>query len=194
MFQHEVVFMRSLFCALACAIALCGCQSIQTASPTTTSFDAAAAGFIKKKGEAKIEGHAFWRDDKGGTTNAAGEIVRLVPVTAYSRERFAALYRGQRSIPANQIAQATSDPQYAEYTRTTRAESSGKFEFEDVAPGEYFVVSQVRYKDKDAFFHLQSGIYNQYVRTGNDGGAMFETVTVTGKEEKAIKLVLTNDR
>ena len=186
--------MRSFFHALACALALAGCQSVQSPPPTVSSFDAAEAAFIKKKGETKIEGHAFWRDDKGGTTNAAGEIVRLVPVTAYSRERFAALYRGQRSIPANQIAQAGSDPQYADYTRTTRAESSGRFEFENVAPGEYFVASQVRYKDKDAFFHLQSGIYNQYMRTGNDGGAMFETVTVTGKEEKAIKLVLTNDR
>lgn len=29
---------------------------------------------------------------------------------------------------------------------------------------------------------------------GQAGGAMFETVNVTGKEEKPIKLVLTNDR
>ena len=187
--------MRSLFPALAFALALAGRQSVQTATPVaSSSFDASEAAFSKTKGETKIEGHAFWRDDKGGAINAAGEIVRLVPVTAYSRERFAALYRGQRSIPASQISQAPSDPQYADYTRTTRAESSGRFEFEGVAPGDYFVASQVRYKDKDSFVHLQSGAFNQYLRMGNDGGAMFEKATVTGKEEKAIKLVLTNDR
>ena len=116
--------MRSLFPALAFALA--GCQSVQTTpQPIATSFDASEAGFIKKKGETKIEGHAFWRDDKGGTTNAAGEIVRLVPATSYSRERFAALYRGQRSIPANQISQAPSDPQYADYTRRARNRTAG---------------------------------------------------------------------
>ena len=41
---------------------------------------------------------------------------------------------------------------------------------------------------------MNFGSFHQRMRTGNDGGAMFETVTVSGKEEKPIKLVVTNDR
>lgn len=185
------------FAALAAVAVLGGCQSVRTTSAPPVAaapFDAAEAAFIRKQGTTKIEGHAFWRDEKGGVINAAGEIVRLVPVTAYSRARFAVLYRGQRSIPAGQIEQAPADPQYAEYTRTTRAGAKGRFEFEDVAPGEYFVAAQVRYQDKDTYVHLQAGAFHRFMRMGSDGGAMFETVKVTGKEEKAIKLVLTNDR
>ena len=104
--------MRSIATVLAGALALAGCQSSgRTPAPvaTTAAFDPAQAAFIKKHGETKIEGHAFWRDDEGGTTNAAGEIIRLVPATVYARERFAALYHGQRSIPASQIQQAPAD-------------------------------------------------------------------------------------
>jgi hypothetical protein len=188
--------MRSILPILVSALALSGCQSTSqsVAVATVSPFNPAEAAFIKKPGAATISGHAFWRDDNGGTVNAAGKTIRLVPATAYARQRFATLYRGQRSIPASQIQQTTPDPQYAEYTHTTRAESSGRFEFENVAAGEYFVTAQVRYRDKSQFVHLQAGAYNNYLRMGNDGGAMYETVNVTGKEEKPIKLVVTNDR
>ena len=189
--------MRRLSLLMLCALALTGCRSTaETSAPiaTTAAFDANEAAFIKKTGTTKISGHAFWRDDNGDTMNAAGEIIRLVPVTAYARQRFAILYRGQRYVPASQIQQAPADPQYVEYTRATRAESKGEFEFDNVAPGQYFVTAQVRYRAKSEFVHIQAGAYNNFLRLGNDGGAMYETVTVTGKEEKPIKLVLTNDR
>lgn len=189
--------MRNIFMAAALAAALAGCRSTSepaASSQMSAAFDPTEAAYIKKTGTTTISGHAFWRDDKGGAINAAGEIIRLVPATAYARQRFAVLYWGQRSVPASQIPQATPDPKYADYTRTVRAESSGRFEFEGVAPGEYFVTAQVRYKDKDQFVHIQGGAYNNYLRVGEDGGAMFDRVTVTGKEDKPIKLVLTNDR
>jgi len=189
-------FMRPFFIVLATALALGGCRSTpETVSVVTAAaFDANEASFIKKPGKTSIHGHAFWRDDKGGTINAAGEIIRLVPATRYARERFASLYKGQRSLPADQIPRVDVDPQYAEFTRTTRAESTGRFEFDNVAPGEYFVTAQVRYRDRDAYLQMNIGSFHQRMRTGNDGGAMFETVTVSGKEEKPIKLVVTNDR
>lgn len=181
----------------ALAIALAGCApALERPQPAAVAatFDPAAAAYIKKKGETAIHGHAFWRDDKGGTVSAAGEIIRLVPATAYARQRFAALYKGGRSLPANEVPNVDPDPAYAEYTRTTRAESTGRFEFENVAPGVYFVTAQVRYRDKESYLQVNAGMFHSRIRTGNDGGAMFDTVTVTGKEDKPIKLVLTNDR
>lgn len=188
--------MRGFLILAAAALALGACRSTpETVNvATAAAFDPAEAAFIKKAGTTSIHGHAFWRDDKGGTINAAGEIIRLVPATKYARERFAALYKGQRSLPADQIPKVDVDPQYADYTRTVRAESTGKFEFDNVAAGEYFVTAQVRYRDKDSYVQINTGAFHHRLRTGNDGGAMFETVTVSGKEEKPIKLVLTNDR
>ncbi|MCC0003303.1 MAG: carboxypeptidase regulatory-like domain-containing protein [Methylobacteriaceae bacterium] len=189
--------MRPFLAALLAAIALAGCRStLDSAAPvaTTVPFDPAAAAYIKKAGAATIKGHAFWRDDNGGVVNAAGEIIRLVPATPYARQRFAALYKGGRSLPASEVPHVNPDPQYADYTRTTRAESNGRFEFDHVAPGVYFVTAQVRYRDKDSYVQIKSGVFRSRIRTGNDGGAMFDTVTVAGKEDKPIKLVLTNDR
>ena len=147
-----------------------------------------------RQGRRTIKGHAFWRNGEGGTVDAAGEIIRLVPATSYARARFATLYRGGRSIDSAAIAQAPGDPAYADYTRTTRAESNGRFEFAGVAPGTYFVTAQIVWKDKSQYLHFQSGIYNNVQRIGSGGGAMYETVTVTGKEQDPVKLVLTNER
>ena len=188
--------MRPIAIPLVAALALGGCQSTQTAAPVsaTAPFNPAEAAYIKKTGVASISGHAFWRDDDGGVTNAAGEVIRLVPATSYARQRFAALYRGRRSIPANEVPDAPPDPQYAEYTRTTRAETTGRFDFDNVAPGEYFVTAQVRYREQGRPGRSHHGALAGLLSTHADGGAMFETVTVTGREEKAIKLVVTNDR
>ncbi len=190
--------MRKPVLAIVAALTMAGCQPSRPpgadVAASAVPFDPAAAAYIKKKGAATISGHAFWRDEKGGAINAVGEIIRLVPATPYARARFAILYRGRRSIPASQIPTTSPDPQYAEYTRTTRAESNGRFEFDDVAPGEYFVTAQVRYRDRDEYVRLNAGVYTSVQRVGQDGGAMFETVTVTGREEKPIKLVVTNDR
>ncbi len=136
MTQREILSVRAPLLAFALAGLFAGCQSTgptaSSLSASATAFSASDAAFIKKSGTGKIAGHAFWRDGKGGVVNAAGEIVRLVPATAYAKERFATLYKGGRSVPVNMVAQVDSDPAYAEYTRTTRAESSGRFEFEGV--------------------------------------------------------------
>jgi hypothetical protein len=160
---------------LLCIAALCAL----TASPgraEDAAFDPKAAAFIHKEGKATIEGHAFLKKPDGAVANAVGETVRLVPVTPYSEARFARFYGPSKFIAARAIPKFEADPDYASYTRTVKSESSGRFTFDKVAPGKYFVATQIIYKAKHSFFP--------------EGGALYDTVTVTGKEAKAIKLVL----
>lgn len=163
--------------SLAIGLALAGCQSAAPIVAISSSFDPAAAAYIRKRGEGTIEGHAFWREKTGGTVNAAGEVVRLIPATAYARERFAKLYGERKFVPASAYPKAQdTDPQYADYIRTTKSESNGKFSFDHVAPGSYFISTQVTWEKAGAF--------------SPEGGALYETVTLTGKEDEAVAVVV----
>jgi hypothetical protein len=162
------------FFILAFALATSACQSTRIESPM--AFDATEAAFVLKQGKATIDGHAFVTNGSGGVVNAAGQPVWLVPVTAYSRQRFAAFYGAGKSIPARSVPNISSDPDYIKYTRQTKTESSGKFSFDKVAPGEYFVVSQMIWKKDDAMFA--------------QGAAMYETVKITGAEKDPVKVIV----
>jgi hypothetical protein len=141
------------------------------------AFDPKAAAFIHKEGKAKIEGHAFLRRPDNAVENAVGQVVRLIPVTPYSEARFAQFYGGKRFLPAWQMPKIEADPDYASYTRTTTSESNGRFTFESVAPGKYYVATQIMWRPKGNLFQ--------------EGGALWDIVTVTGKETKSVKVVLT---
>jgi hypothetical protein len=139
-------------------------------------FDPKAAAFIHKEGKTTIEGHAFLRRPDNVPENAVGQVVRLIPVTPYSEARFAHFYNGKKYVPAWQIPKIEADPEYASFTRTTTSDSNGRFTFDNVAPGKYFVATQIMWRPKGNLF--------------SEGGALYDIVNVTGKEKK-IKFVLT---
>ena len=107
-------------------------------------------------------------------------MVRLIPATAYARERFAKLYGDAKFVPASAYpkTQAT-DPRYGDFIRTTKAESTGRFTFENVAPGSYFISTQVTWQKEGALFP--------------EGGALYETVTLTGREADAVTVIVSGN-
>ena len=171
--------MRNFFSICLVALVLAGCQSASAPAPVAinASFDPAEAAFVKAKGKGVLEGHAFLREKSGATQNAAGEVVRLIPATAYARERFAKLYGERKFVPVAAYPKAQeTDPRYPEFIRTTKTESNGRFAFKNVAPGTYFISTQVTWQ--------KSGDLAQ------QGGAIYETVTLTGKEEDPVEVVV----
>lgn len=168
--------MRRVLLAVFAAAALAGCRSTDATSLSAT-FDAKEAEFVKRQGATRVDGHAFLKLPSGKPIFAVGETVRLIPATAYARERFEKLYGSAKFVAAaNYPAQLPADPAYGDYMRLTKSESSGRFSFENVAPGTYFVSTAVVWKPEGEFLPR--------------GGAVYEMVTVTGKEEKPIKLIL----
>ena len=167
--------MRIVFC-VAAALLLSACQStIQTQA----KFNPDEAAFIKTEGKGAITGHGFLRRTTGANVNAAGEIVRLTPVTPYSTERFTKLYSGKKYVSAMAMPKVDADPVYASYTRTAKADHMGRFRFEKVAPGSYFVSTQTIWRER-----------GQYLPSG---GAMYDVVTVTGKEERPVDVILSGN-
>ena len=163
--------------ALAAGLALAACQQTQPAARIEAAFDAKEASFVHRQGETRIEGHAFVKTPNGTARHAVGEPVRLIPATAYARARFEALYGGGKFIPARQYRQAeTTDPAYLEAQRVTKADSNGRFSFDNVGAGTYYLSTQVVWRPDGA--------------AQTQGGAMWEMVTVTGKEDKPIKAIV----
>lgn len=168
--------MRRIASAAACAALLAGCQSTGAPRPgVSVAFNPQEAAFIHKVGSARIDGQAFLVLPGGEARPAAGETVRLVPASSYARARIAHLYKGRKFVRAADIPNIPAPAQYVENTRSTTANSTGRFHFDDVAPGSYFVVTQKVFKPEGALTP--------------EGGAMYESVTIRGAETARVVVV-----
>jgi hypothetical protein len=166
------VLMRRL-CLLLAALVLAGCNA-----SSAPAFDPRAAEIINQAGKGTIEGHAFFRDEKGKVIYAAGEIIRLIPATPYADARFSQLYGSSKYRRAGLLGLTGGDPdsEYARYSRTTKAESSGRFTFENLAPGSYYVVTQITWLPDGSLVA--------------QGGSIYERVTLSGKESEPVKVIV----
>ncbi|MDI7863214.1 carboxypeptidase regulatory-like domain-containing protein [Rhizobiaceae bacterium n13] len=141
------------------AATLSGCV---TAPEPKSKFDPSEAAFIHAQGAGSITGQAFLRRNDGMVVYAAGSEVYLIPKTTYADERIAGLYRGAKfngfvASPKN------TDPQYAAMMRKTKADGEGRFAFQGLADGSYYIVTQVFWK---------AGDWTQ-------GGSLMETATIS---------------
>lgn len=162
---------------IACVLGLAALSSACMPGPvTTSSFSAEEAAVIRKPGTGTIVGHAFRTRSKGQVVNAAGEVVRLIPATAYARERFTSIFEKTKFLPHWRYPNGQIDPLYAQFTRTTKTTARGRFSFDKVAPGTYFVSTQVIWGEEDAIFR--------------EGGSVYDEVTLTGKETEPVEVIL----
>ena len=140
--------------------------------PLQTVFDPSEVAFINELGSNTIRGSAFIRQQGGGVVSCAGNEVYLVPRGAHSIERMDIVY-GETSSPGFRLAIADRkmpEPPvdaYRSYQRETNCDIDGKFEFQNVAPGAYFVMTHVTWT----------------VRYSTQGGALMVPVTFAGSDE-----------
>ena len=162
-----------LLSAVIFTIALGGCVTIQQHT-ISVPFDRNQAAALMLEGSNTIKGNAFMRQNGGGVVSCAGATVMLIPATAYADERTGALYgKGDAGVTRKNIQ---FQPDYAEYrtlTKTTTCDSSGNFEFSNVADGDFFVVTKVEWI---------VGTYNR------QGGGLMHKVKVRNKQ--TVRLIL----
>lgn len=162
------------------ATVLCAVLAACTTARLTTTFDPAEAAYINETGNGMIQGQAFLRRNDGMVVYAAGSEVQLIPATRYAQERMNAIYQGRRYVSVLGSKKfENDDPRYYGYTRKTVANGEGRFEFKDVAPGRYFVMTSVFWTPNP----------NAIIP---EGGGLMHEVTVTG-DGKPINIIMSGN-
>lgn len=115
--------------------------------PVASTFSASEVAFINEQGTNTVKGSAFIRQRGGGVVNCAGNDVDLIPKGEYSAERMEVIYG---TTTSSSYRQAWGSPRlapfadgYLSHLRTTTCDVDGKFEFQNVAAGSYFIVTEV---------------------------------------------------
>lgn len=143
-------------CVALCVVALLG-GCAQHPQKRLATFDPAEYAPYAGSGPCSISGQAFLKTQAGDVKFGAGEEVFLNPVTAYSTEWY------QRIVCRNEILEA-ADPRCAEYCRRRIADADGRFRFDGLPPGDYYVACRIVWA-----YGYSSGVYQ---RTGGYAGAV----------------------
>lgn len=99
-------------------------------------FDGADASRITMPGHTRIVGDAKMVLNIGAL-HAQGEV-KLVPYTEYARARYRTLFKGLRCFSDPDTFLVT-DPRYGNYIRKSTIDQQGRFDFDRVYPGRYWV-------------------------------------------------------
>lgn len=125
--------MKKLLIAATAAL-LSGCVSIPKPA-NLPPFPQAEYEKLKLDGTEKLTGQAFLKTMGGDVKVAAGSQVVLMPKTSYTDFQFATC---MGPVRCNK-----EDMRAAKYEKVTIADAQGKFEFDNIAPGEYYVQTSV---------------------------------------------------
>lgn len=146
--------------AIFAAVLLAGCST----GPVmlTSRFDPAEVAWFAARGTNTIAGNAIVRTARGTVKTCAADIVTLSPVSRYGRERMQALYgsdeEGFNPIVGGHPADfGGDDPRYLATARTTRCDAHGRFAFDELPDGDYYVVAMVTWRERG--FGLEQGGY-----------------------------------
>jgi hypothetical protein len=152
-----------------------GCSSPVNQS---VSFDEADYKPYEAPGTAVIRGHAFVRSDTGMKHGAAGLIIYLVPLTAYTEERAKIMESGKEPVPA--------DSRLDQYIKTTVGDvGGGTFQFRNLPAGKYLIYCKIDWEAKLVQSRIRdaSGDFYALARTQVSNGEL-KNVVVTNLARK----------
>lgn len=125
-----------LFALVAFLLCCSGCQQPPPAKRMAV-FDPAEYAPYQVPGTGKVVGQAFLVQAGGGVVVAAGRPIILNPVTTYSTEWMERIVmRGENLEPPDSRVLSLG-------VRETRGDAEGRFKFENLAPGDYYLASWV---------------------------------------------------
>jgi hypothetical protein len=143
--------MKNRVFAVVAAAVLTGCAAPPPAEPvpvTLRVFDKALAEAALRPGTGSIHGTALLRQRSGSVVTCAGTRVLLIPYTDHAADRMAVFYGWPESNflrvgPPRKISLINDSPDYGKTTRTTLCDAQGRFRFDNVAEGSFFLRTRV---------------------------------------------------
>ncbi|WP_428309263.1 hypothetical protein [Hydrocarboniphaga sp.] len=151
---------------------LSACAPVPPAPLKRIAFPEAEYLALPRIGTGVISGQGFLRTRGGDVKTAAGSDVLLNPVTSYSLQWYEDAY--QRNV----LLEAY-DPRLEPYLRKTIADADGRFTFDGVPAGEYFVVTRIIWEAPNAY---TSGLAQQ-------GGFVAKRVAV--HDDQRVEVIVT---
>jgi hypothetical protein len=145
----------------------------------TTVFDAEQAKNLSKVGTNTIRGSALMRQVNGGINTCAGQPVLLIPATIHAQKRMKILFgnatKAMRPV-GREVVIKGSPPEYFKLTRNTTCDAQGRFVFDKVTDGSFYIATNVVWSSFGFFYRTPQG------------GTLMEKVTVGENEIKEIVL------
>ena len=157
---------------LASSLFVLGC--VPKPQPITQIFNPEDVSWIYDSGPNKISGSALIRQKGGGVVTCAGYQVSAVPVSSYAKERIGKMYgntqRGYNPATGGRKV-VEPDLRYVDMSKNTVCDAQGKFVFDDLPNGQYYITTNVLWQVNDYFY---------------EGGSLMQYVSVEGGESKDI--------
>ena len=165
--------------ALICAVALAGCAHQTTTLNVNTPFDLGQTMQLMAPGKNTITGYAAVTQPNGNVFTCAGQTVTLLPATGYAMERVTTLYgnpdNGFRPV-TKKVLFANTPVEYTDLRKKTTCDEQGRFRFDDVADGNFYVSADV----------IWVFSYGQYKAT--EGGTLIQRVSVKKGQTRDVNL------
>lgn len=131
-------------------------------------FDIAEFSSLEKAGDATVTGQAFITAGDGKIYYATKAQARLNPKTTYSKQWYDVHYMERKNI-------ADADPRYLEYVHKVDIKEEGRFTFNNIPAGDYYIsapifwIDEIKMKDGSVLLKRQGSFicFEVQVKEGN---------------------------
>ena len=149
----------ALISVLILAVAGCREQSYEVDSRglnyavLKTPFDPNAGSYVFNGGSAAISGHVNLQ----GKVPGKFATVRLLPITAYTREYLGAMFQGEKAY-YSAVAIDNLDPRFKRSMRYAQAGPAGEYAFQTVSKGAFYLYATVADRKSGTYFAVMEEI------------------------------------
>lgn len=131
---------------------LCSCATVPPVYQRQVAFDPAQHAPYEVAGDAAVSGQAFIRATSGQVYY--GHQVALLPVTDYTREFYQVTVLEDR-------ASSPHDPRLDASMRRATCDGEGRFAFESIPAGEYYLITIVAFQNRHHISRAPSTDYRR---------------------------------
>lgn len=123
----------------------------------------------KQNGTSSILGQAFLKTRGGEVRYGAGDVVTLIPATAYMKEILAETIQSDSLENEHPLFVVNINPNWKNYIREVTADGLGNFEFAEIPAGEYYLECPIFWEVPNGYSMEKTGsVVRKYIKVAKD--------------------------